>query len=120
MVFLYNFLLLIKIPFHKYLGEHVLIINAKNREIYRTKYKNHSSSTFKSLFSRENLFKQFGLNVIYVLVYIYIFKLFLKRYFKKCIYLKERAQTGERAKGEGDSPLSREPDVGLNLRTLRS
>jgi len=42
-------------------------------------------------------------------------------FFKKIlfIYLRERKGEGE-TEGEADSPLSREPDAGLNPRTLRS
>ena len=45
--------------------------------------------------------------------------LFLKILF---IYLRERAQTGGAAYGEeeADSPLNREPNIGLDPRTLRS
>ena len=53
---------------------------------------------------------------------------FLSLFFKKNIYLfiwergRERAQVGEGAEGEGeaDFPLSREPDAGLDPKTLRS
>ena len=38
----------------------------------------------------------------------------------KDFYLFERAQAGEEGEGEADSLLSREPDMGLNPRTLRS
>ena len=56
--------------------------------------------------------------------FIYFFKdLFDKKKKKKKIYLTEteRAQEGERhpeGEGEADSPLSREPDVGLDPKTL--
>ena len=36
------------------------------------------------------------------------------------IYLRERAHEGKGAEGEADFPLSREPDLGLSLRTLGS
>jgi len=49
------------------------------------------------------------------------FRVFLFLFFK--IYLSEREitehkQREQQAEGETDSPLSREPDVGLNPRTL--
>jgi len=39
---------------------------------------------------------------------------------KDFIYLRERAWGGEEGKGEADSPLSREPDVGLHPRIVGS
>lgn len=50
--------------------------------------------------------------------YIYIFEIYLFERERE----HERAQAGEGAEGEeeADSPLSRDPDVGLHPRTLRS
>ena len=48
--------------------------------------------------------------------------MYLFFYFKDFIYLTQRAQQegGAEAEAEGGSPLSREPDVGLDPRILRS
>ena len=48
--------------------------------------------------------------------------LFVLKYDYLLIYLRERAQVGGAAEGEGEagSPLSREPNVGLNPRSLGS
>ena len=47
------------------------------------------------------------------------FSLLFKRFY---LFNRERTQAGGDAEGEGeaDSPLSREPDAGLNLRVLGS
>ena len=47
----------------------------------------------------------------------FLFKIYL---FNAFIYLRERAQAGETAEGEAGSLMSREPHVGLHLRTLGS
>ena len=58
------------------------------------------------------------------IIKIFLIELF---YFLKVVVIYLRVHTSERAQGgkqegvgEADSPLSREPDVGLNPRTLRS
>ena len=57
--------------------------------------------------------------MIHMCVYTHVFVVF-----KYLIYLtereKERAQAGREGEGEADSPLSREPDLGLDPRTLES
>ena len=54
--------------------------------------------------------------------YTYVFSTRLISFFKKIIYLFDRAQAGGEVEGEGeaDAQLSREPDVGLDPRALRS
>jgi len=48
---------------------------------------------------------------------IRIFRFYFLFIFKDFIYLFERAREGGVSEGEADSPLSREPDVGLDPET---
>jgi len=54
--------------------------------------------------------------------FLFSFKDFIHLRERERAHTSERAQAGGAAEGEGetDSALSREPDVGLDLRTLRS
>lgn len=56
------------------------------------------------------------LNAEDILCYIYIFLIFERE--RACV--RAQAGVGTEGEGEADSPLSREPDTGLDPGTLRS
>ena len=61
--------------------------------------------------------------ILFYFIFYFILSYFI---FKKILFIylteRERAQAGGAAEGEGEADflLSREPDVGLDLKTLRS